>query len=498
MSEGLTKKAISGGLWMLVQQWGQQFFAFVVFLVLARVLDARAFGLVSLASLFVTFTLIFANQGFSEAIVQRRDLRQEHLDSAFWGNATLSFGLTSVMFILARPIAKWFAEPVLASIIQWLSLSFIINCFSTIQGALLRREMLFRSLAMRTLIAESCGGVVGIGMVVAGCGVWSLVGMRLASQIAGCIALWRFSDWRPSLQFSWLHYKHLFLFGINIVGIGVCAFFYRETSDLLIGKILGAVALGFYTIAFNTIQRLNGVLIGVISQVTLPAFARVQDEPQRLLRGYFSATEIAASISFPIFVGLSIVAPQMVPVAFGVKWMSSVPLLQCLALIGIRDSLLFLDNQVMTALGKPSWRLAVSMANVGLSVLGVLIGIRWGLMGVAVGLTLASFLIWPISLLAMRRLINFSLAHYFARYVAPCASSLTMAAVVIIVRRALPTSPSAWSLTVMVCAGAIAYGAVTWIIAPASLRMLTSQLVSSLSRQGTSAPEPSIAAAEQA
>jgi PST family polysaccharide transporter len=484
MSQNLTTKVRSGVFWVTSQQVVQQVSNFLVFVVLARLLGPDSIGLVAFAGLFVAFTMIFAIQGFTEAIVQRNPLEPEHLDSAFWGNFAVGIFLTAFGILVAPFLARLFREPQLAAIIRWMSLSFILTCLSAVQSSLLRRELRFKSLAVRGFIAELSGGVVGIAMAVGGMGAWSLVGMRLTNTAVSCLVLWQVSSWRPRLRFSKSHYLDLFNFGSSIMGVNICGFFYTRAADLMIGYFLGPVALGYYTAVSSSLQKLSNLFMGTISQVAMPAFAKLQMEPKRVLKGYFRATELASLAAFPAFIGIALLAPEIVTGLFGQKWTPSIPVLTILALIGVRDAVVFLDNQVLTALGKPSWRFRLTLLHNLVNVTAIAVGASHGILGVAIGRGVAALLTWPASLGTVRKILPFPVIAYFSRYRVPLLASLGMAVVVTGYRLAVPGNNPLLFLVGGVFSGSCAYALIVLWLAPETL--------SKISRSG---PLPALMAA---
>ncbi|MCY7278519.1 MAG: oligosaccharide flippase family protein, partial [Phormidesmis sp. CAN_BIN44] len=187
----LQQKAVKGIAWSFIQSYGNQVITLVVFLLLARLLTPEVFGLIALANIFINFIQIFLDQGLGEAIVQRKELEPEHLDTAFWTNVASGAILMSIGLLSADLVAQFFHEPKLSSVIRWLSLSLIIGSLNVVQRALLRRNLAFKTLAIRTLIASLVAAVVGIIMAFQGLGVWSLVGMTLTERIIGTAILWK-------------------------------------------------------------------------------------------------------------------------------------------------------------------------------------------------------------------------------------------------------------------------------------------------------------------
>lgn len=466
----LRQKALKGVVWTAIQNWGRQVIALAVFFLLARLLDPKTFGLVALASLFLNFMQVFTDQGFGQAIIQRKELDKEHLDTAFWTNIALSLLLITFSIAGAEWIAALFKEPALIPIIRWLSLSFLLSGLNSVQSALLSREFKFKVLAVRSLVAVLVGGVVGISMALMGFGVWSLVGQQLANGVADVIVLWSTSKWRPGWGFSRYHFRELFSFGINIVGIKFLNFFNRRSDDFLIGYFLGPVALGYYTVAYRVLQIMTQLMTNTIDQVALPTFSNMQKEPERLRRAFYKVTQVASFIAFPAFLGMAALAPELVRTFFGDKWMTSVPVMQVLAFIGILHSVDFFNATVIMAMGKPFWKLAINCLNAICNVTAFVLVVRWGIVAVAAAYVIRGYLLFPVPLWVIHRLIQINLTTYLRQYLAPLAGCLVMILAIFLTKFFLSSWSSPVILAMGITLGVLVYPATLFFISPKLLQ----------------------------
>ncbi len=427
----LREKAAKGVLWSVIQKWGREIITFLTFIALSRMLPPEAFGLVALATVFTAFIQIFLDQGFSAAIMQRAEIESEHLDTAFWTSVLIGILLTIVSIALAGVVAAFFDEPRLTPVLRWLSISFVVIAFSSTQIAILQRELAFKNLAARSLTATVIGGIVGVGMAYTGYGVWSLVGQNLATGMVAAIVLWRVSDWRPGFHFSVKHFKDLFGFGMSIVGNKVLVFFNRRSDDLLIGYFLGPTFLGYYTIGYRLLLVMIRLVTGITNSVAFPTFSRIQHKPERMRRAFYNVTQYTSLLAFPAFIGVAVLAPELVEAFFGKQWAPSVPVMQILALFGILQSVLVFNGSVIKASGKPAWYFGIVLLTSVLSVIGFLIAVRWGIVAVAASLVIVSYLVAPASFIVMHKLIRIDFRTYLRQFVAPLSASLLMLAVLL-------------------------------------------------------------------
>ena len=461
----LRARAARGVFWTGLGNWGNQIAAVVVFVILSRLLEPEAFGLVALASVFVGFIQVIADQGLADAVVQRRNLESEHLDTAFWTAMAFGVLLSLLIAALAFPIAGLLGQERLAPVLIALALAIPMGSSTLVQRAVLTRDLAFRSLTLRTLAAIAVGSAVGIGAAVLGFGVWSLVAQNLANQFAGMIVLWSVTGWKPRLRFSRSHFRDLFGFGINVVGFRLLNYFNRRTDELLIGSYLGAVALGFYSVAYRMLILLISVTSNLIDFVAFPLYARLQSDRDRLRSAYYKTTSFVALTSFPVFTGIMIMAPEIVLVLFGSKWSESVPVMQALALFGVMQAINYLNGTMIKAMGKPSWRVVIVGITAVLNVIAFFIAVRYGILAVAIALVVVGYLVMPISYWAVNRLVPINLRVYFRHIRDPLLASLLLGAVMAGLRHALSTTSPLFVLFIASCAGTLVYCAAIRIIA---------------------------------
>lgn len=463
----LQQKVIKGVAWSTIQNWGSQVLLLITFLILARLLGPETFGLVSMANVFIHFVQALVSQGFSDALIQRKDLEEEHLDTAFWANLALGVLVFSGFLLSSNAIANSFQQAQLAPIIQCLSISVIINSFNATQQAILKRHLNFKSLAVRQLIGQMIGCFVSIVMAVQGFGVWSLVSQQLISSLTGTVLLWNLSDWRPGFKVSLKHFWELFYFGIHVVGISVMTFLNLRGDDLLIGYFLGPVALGYYTIAYKLLVTLTQLLVDTTRQVVLPTFAKLQDDVGRMRNTFYTATELVSFVSIPAFTGMAVLAPNLVFALFGEQWAASIPVMRLLAFVGLINTAFSFTGAISMALGQPGWNLGILFVETLVKLIAFAIAAPLGITAVAWGLLVATFSMTPVRLWVVYRFIEISAFNYIKQFIVPVVCSLIMVASIFAVQyiwRGSEYSPLVLGSCIAV--GAIAYGLSLMLLAP--------------------------------
>jgi len=294
-----------------------------------------------------------------------------------------------------------------------------------------------------------------------------LVAQQLVANVVGTILLWTVTDWRPGLKVSFKHFKDLGRFGINIIGINILTFLNVRGDDLLIGYFLGPVALGYYTVAYKILVTLTQLLNDTIRQVVLPSFSRLQDDLDKMRKTFYMATELVSFVALPAFIGVAIVAPELVRGLFGPQWEPSIPVMQCLAFVGIARALVNFTGAVIMAMGKPSWSLALAFSDTLVRIIAFAIAIQWGIVAVAIALVISTYLFAPIRLYVVNKLLPINFFTYCKQFIPPLFASGVMSITILVAKQLLnPNLNVQLILGLYVVLGALAYGATILIGAP--------------------------------
>lgn len=465
------ESAVRGVAWSGIQNWVSSLIAAVVFFVLAHRLSKEAFGLVALASVLIGFLEIFVRMGFTQALVQRAKLEQGHLDSAFWLSVVLGCVLFLGAVLGAPALSSFFGKPDLTPVIRWLSLSFVIAALSNTQAAMLQRDMAFKILATRSILAAAAGGLVGVVMAYLDYGLWSLVGQVLTTRMTATLVLWIGSSWRPGLRVSMVYCRELLSFGAFVTGIELLNFASLRIDVVIMGRFLTAADLGVYDVAWRLLNLMTQVLTQTTAAVALPTFSRIQSDRAQLRHAYLTATTMTVLSAFPAFVGVAVLAPELVHVFFGAEWEASVTPMRVLSLVGMLYAVLYFNQPVLFACGKPSWRLGLAVVHVVTQTAAVWIAVRWGVVAVAAAFVLRTYLIAPLSHACISALIGVRYADYFRAYRGPLVASLFSALLVLLVRETLGSA--LWlpvRLSVLGLTGVVSYVAVVRWSAPDTVR----------------------------
>jgi O-antigen/teichoic acid export membrane protein len=457
--------AARGLAWTMLRSVSSRAVGSVVFIVLARLLDPKAFGTIALASVFVVLISMLVDSGFGEAVIQRRELTRSVLDTAFWVNNIIGVGLALTMTACAGLLGSLFGQPELAPVLRALSLAFIFAALSSVPQALLRRGLAFQKIAFRSLIATLAGGAVGVAMAFAGFGVWSLVGQQLSNAAVATIMLWLVCPWRPGRAVSRSSFGELIRFGANMLGEKLALFASRRSDDFLIGLVLGPVALGLYTAAYRILLLMTETIIWTIEGVAFPLFSRLHADTERSKRAFHTVTQLCFAAATPAFLALAALAPELTRVAFGPQWEGAIPVMQLLALVGIPHAMTYFNKAVVNAAGRPNLSFRVAIVTGVVNVAGFVLVVRWGILAVAASYVVCGYLLAPISVWSVTRVLELDIKEYLRLLVAPTASGLAMLLSVVAAKAVLPADLTGLSLlAVLVLIAATVYPLVLYLM----------------------------------
>ena len=424
--------AIKGVKWTVIANGSRQIVSFGVFWLLARLLSPDVFGLVALASVYISFLELFVSQGLGMAIIQKKDLKDEHIDTAFWTSVFSGVVLFILTIVLSRPIAYLMGEIKLQPLLAVMATGFIMISLSNIQSSILTRELKFKELAMRQVFGLIGGGVVGVVMALNQFGAWSLVGQQLTRSAINVATIWKVSTWRPQFRYSRVYLKDLMSFSWAVFLSRLFTFFSSRGDQFVIGKVLGSSQLGFYSVGQKLIQLLNLGIANPITSVALPLLSRIQDDAQKMTKSIYNGIEIVALFSWPVYTLLLCTAPDVVQILFGEKWLQAGNIVRVLIAGEIVRSLAVFSYPTFIAGGKPYFSMWVTGIKSVCIIGAALAGLKWGLLGVAWGVNATVLFSTFFSIAMMKKILPIRKSKIFKAISIPAVCSVVAAAGMII------------------------------------------------------------------
>lgn len=419
---------------MGLSEFSTQFLRFAITITLAHLLFPRDFGLIGLAAIFIGLIITFHELGLGAAIIQKKDIDEEHLSTAFW--ASINTGLLSCLFtlLLSQLVADFFDDERLQSILSTLSVVFIIGAFMTVNKSILTKNLDFKKIAIIEICAEVISGVVAIIQALTGFGVWSLVWRMLLGNLIMAILFWIVCPWRPSLTFNFKKFRELFSFSVNVTASRLINYGQSNVDNLFVGKLLGADALGYYSLAYRMITFPLRRISWIFTRVTFPAFSKIQDDNEKLKRGYLIIIRYISVITLPIIFGIFILAPEFVMVVLGDKWSPMILPLQILCMAGAIRSIVDNSRDILLAKGKANIKFKWDTITLCLLLLAITMGVRYGVVGVAVSVTVVIFIMYSTIQIITNRLINLELTKFLKAIYPSTMSSIFMVVIIFLLK----------------------------------------------------------------
>ncbi len=375
----------------------------------ARLLGPDAYGVMGMANLLIAFILNFRDLGTGTAIVQRLSISDRLLSSLLWVNFLLGVIMSGVIAAASPLAAKFFSTPELVPILCTLSISFWLTCCGVVHTSLLLRGMHFKALAVIDVTSALASYLVALTCAYSGLGVWSLVFANLASSFSSTLGYWLASSWRPKWAFDRAEIKSIMNFSLNLSGFGVVNYFARNADNIVVGRVLGKLLLGDYQMAYNLMLTPLQNISSVIGQVTLPAFAKIQEDNERFRFAYVRTCMLIALVTFPVMAGLGVVAHPMIDAVLGSKWTGAIRIFEILAPVGLIQSVQTTVGQIYVAKGRTDWMFRFGALTCVVLVTTFVVGVRFGTVGVAtaycivyIGILMVPGFIIPFRLIGLK------------------------------------------------------------------------------------------------
>jgi PST family polysaccharide transporter len=457
---GLRQSTISGIMWTASSQLVRESLRFIIAVALARLVAPEDFGLVGMVTVFTGFANLFREMGFGSAIIQKQDIEERHLSSIFWLNIIAGISLTGIVGGCAPLLASFYAKPILIPLTLAVSLNFTIGSFNVVHNALMNKNLEFRRLSIIRIGSMLTAGVVAVAMALAGFGVWSLVANSVIAGIVQVVIMWHLSYWRPRFLWNLEAIRELFGFSFNLLGFRIFNYWTNNIDNLLIGKFFTAAVLGIYDRAFGLMRLPVQQIFAVLTSVMFPAFSVIGHDKKKVKEVFLRANRAIALVSFPMMLGLLVVAKPFILTLYGDPWKGVVPILQIFCITGIAQSLGTTVGWIYLSQGRTDLQFHWGIFAGIIRIAAIIVGIKWGIIGVAGALLLVTYVVllypgWTIP----GRLIGLSFSEIVKNISGPFSCAVIMSAGVAACGTILPSDWPQWArLITQVPSGILSYG----------------------------------------
>jgi PST family polysaccharide transporter len=370
---------------------------------LARLLTPSEWGIAGMALTVVALLAMLTDLGLPAALVQRVRITETDRSTLFWASVGIGAGVTLFAIAISGLVADLFGQPQVQSLFAVASLTFLIASLEKVPGTLLTREMAFRSLELRQIAATIAGAVAALVLALWGAGPWAIVGNAVVTAAVSCVFLWILTPWRPSFLFSWHSFRDMTGFGGKLLAAQLATYFQLNADKLLIGRYIGAAPLGNYQLGYQLMFTPIGNISYPLQGVMFPALSSMQEDRARMSAAWLRAKRLAVALMTPAFLIIFVVAPDFIPTVFGSKWEDAIVPLQLMCIAGIAHALGTLNWTVLMATDRTGTLFRLTLVVSAVVVVSVVVGLAWGIVGVAAGLAFAEWLMFVPQLWATTR-----------------------------------------------------------------------------------------------
>ena len=406
--KNLKQKAVSGMIWTALQRYSTMLIQFISGIILARLLTPYDYGCIGMLMIFMVLAESFIDGGFGSALIQKKRPTQEDYSTIFFWNLGMAVVLYGVLYLSAPAIARFYDIPLLCKVLRVQGLILFIYAFNIVQRNQLQKKLNFKVLSIVTISTSIISLTVTVLMAYHGFGVWSLVAQYILTALIPALVFWFYIKWRPKFVFSIQSFKELFSFGFYMFLTSILNQLGQQIQGLLIGKFFNATTMGYYSKAHAT-ERVASISISqVMSQVTYPLYAEVQDDRTKLINILKRITTTLAYITFPLLFILILCARPIFIILYSERWLPSVPYFQALCIAGLAFCLQSVNNQSIAAIGKSRamfmWTVVKRTIGINAMVIGLIV---WGMRGLLCGVIFSTWFAYFVNISLVSKYVGY-------------------------------------------------------------------------------------------
>ena len=385
--------------WGFLSSSAMQLLNLVIGIFLARLLSPEEYGIVAMLAIFTLIAGNLQDSGSSVALINIKDIKHNDYNAVFWFNTGVSLLLYLLLFLSAPLIAGFYHQPCLVPLSRFLFLGFIFASMGIVPNAVLTRELRVKEKAIVSLLALLLSGTVGVVMAFKGFSYWSLATQQLLYNVIICIGRYYFARWVPSFKVDFTPVKQMFAFSYKVLITAVLTTINNNMLTVVLGRLFPAASVGNYNQANKWNTMANQLVSNTIAQVAQPVLMRVNDDQERQRRVFGKMMRFTAFLAFPAMFGLSLVAPQVILIAIGEKWIDSIPLLQILCISGAFIPMYTVYQNLFLSMGKSDYYMWLTISQIVIMLAAVMACHSMGVKAMVVAFACISILwllVWQV------------------------------------------------------------------------------------------------------
>lgn len=384
----ITSRSVKGVLWSAIERFSLQGVQFVIGVVLARLLSPSSFGMIGMLSIFLSLSQTFIDCGFSNALIRQKETRERDYGTVFLLNLLISLIAFFVLCIIAPFVSDFYQLPELKSVMRTVSLTLVINALYAVHKVKLTKNIDFKTQSKASFLSAIISGVLGIILAYNSFGVWSLVYQTICNSLLNLFFMVALLRWFPKVCFSKSSFHELFGFGSKLLVASLISSIYSNLYNIVIGKKFAASSLGYFSRADQLGNFPSQNVAGILSRVTYPILAQLQDNPQKLKSIYEKYLRVTCFAVFPLMMGLSALSTPLISIMFGDKWIPSAILLQIICIGLMFDPVCNINLNLLYVKGRSDLVLKLEIIKKTIAITILLSSIPFGLVWICVGKSL--------------------------------------------------------------------------------------------------------------
>lgn len=350
--ENLKHKTKVGMYWTFLNQSANQVIAFIVGIIMARLLSPEDYGITALPAVFLAVAGIFMNAGFSQALVRKPEVTEKDLSTAFYYSIAMGVVMYTILFFSAPFIADFYNTPILTPLIRVTTLTFLWGPLNTPQSVILQRKLDFKTPARISVTTNIIGAIVGITAAYNGLGLWALIITGIVSSLLNLFQTWWAVKWLPTTRWCKESFQYLWGYGNKIIGANLIETLYLNVAPVFIGKAYSPIALGLFNRADGYAKLPAGQIMGILNGVTFPVLSKLQHDRELLSRNYRRIMKVSSFLAFPVLFLLAALARPLVIVMVTEKWADCIIMLQILCLSKMWWPIMSLNRTALQVIGR--------------------------------------------------------------------------------------------------------------------------------------------------
>jgi O-antigen/teichoic acid export membrane protein len=457
-------RTASGAIWSIAEGLVTQVLGLVVFIINTRYLGPSSFGALATALVVIEFMKALIFFPVVSSVNSQKVVSDSDYCSAFAINVAASLALCLVLFVIYIGLDQFFPDTGLLALMPFIAGSTILSGLSLVYEARLIRTFEFRSLAVRSILSVSIGGAVGVFMAMNGFGVWSLVSQQLVQQGLALVMIVAFSRWWPTLDITREATTRIVKFAAHVSTSNLVGFFGYQADTIVTMTFLGARDTGLFNSAKRIGTAINQVMIRPLERVALPALVQFSGDKVRLKDAHHRAMGLTALGTAPVFVGVAMLSNDIVRLLLSPQWYAAAPVLSAISIAFLFSTMAQYNKAVVMVSRKPALESFTSLISVVLGSVLLLAAVPFGIVGIAVSVSLRAVFMFPVATIISTRLTESSFVEALDPLKPAFFASVAMALCLFVVSNESSVDNLILRLVCHIGFGALVYGAVLWFL----------------------------------